>query len=383
MIDFEIYNPVHIHFGKDVLKKLPETILEYTKKVLLIYGKGSVVKNGYYQIVIDILNQAGIELVEYSGIRPNPVVSDVEAAVQKGIEEDVGLVLALGGGSVIDSAKIIALCIPDNLDPWSVVKGKVPATNALPIITVLTLAATGTEMNHFAVVQNEKTQEKLGFRNANMFPAHSFINPEFSYSVPLNYTAYGVVDLIAHSFENYFGVGESPLSERFVAAVVRESMEFGPLVLKEPKNYFYRANIQLQSTYALNGTTMVGKSGGDWGVHAVGHTLSILFDTPHGASLSIAYPAWLKIMKDKIPEKISQLGKLIFDTEDIDEFIEKLENFFNSLGAPVILQEAGIQIESREHIIALMKKNKITGYKYHIEDYELITDYMYGKQNQS
>jgi alcohol dehydrogenase YqhD (iron-dependent ADH family) len=382
MIDFDIYNPVHIHFGKDVLKKLPETILEHTKKVMLIYGKGSVVKNGYYQIVIDILSQAGIEVVEYSGIRPNPVVSDVEAAIEKGIKEDVGLVLALGGGSVIDSAKIIALCIPDNLDPWSVVKGKVPATNTLPIITVLTLAATGTEMNHFAVVQNEKTQEKLGFRNANMFPAHSFINPEFSYSVPLNYTAYGVVDLIAHSFENYFGVGESPLSERFVAAVVKESMEFGPRVLKEPKNYFYRANIQLQSTFALNGTTMVGKSGGDWGVHAVGHTLSILFDTPHGASLSIAYPAWLKIMKEKIPEKISKLGKLIFDTEDIDEFIEKLESFFNSLGAPVTLQEAGVQIESREHIIALMKKNKITGYKYHIEDYELITDYMYGKQNQ-
>jgi len=378
MENFTIFNPTQIHFGKNAIDELPDKIKEYTDHILLMYGKGSVIRNGYHRIITDKLKGAGIKITEFSGIKPNPLVSDVEKAISAGINNNVGLVLALGGGSVIDSAKITALCIPEKLNAWDVVIAKVNPKQALPIFTVLTLAATGTEMNQFAVVQNEETKEKLGFRSHLMYPVHSFINPEFTYSVPADYTAYGIVDLIAHCFENYFGIGESSLSENFVASVVKESMYYAPLLLKDLNNYNYRANILLQSTFALNGTTMVGKSSGDWGVHAIGHTLSVLFDTPHGASLSVAYPAWLKLMKDKIPDKISNLSRLIYGSEEVDLFIEKIELFFKTIGSPVNLIEAGIELSEKEKIIDLMKKNKISGYKYQFSEYEKITDLMYG-----
>ncbi len=378
MENFTIYNPTSIHFGKNVLNELAQTIKQYGNKVLLVYGKGSVVKNGYYKLVTDKLTEAGIEYVEYSGIKPNPVVSDVKKAIQKGIDEKVGLVLALGGGSVIDSAKFMALCIPENLEPWEVVTGKLTPKKALPIITILTLAATGTEMNQFAVVQNEETKEKLGYRNTLIFPKHSFIDPQLTYSVSKEYTAYGITDIIAHAFENYFGNGASPLADRFVASIVKESMYFAPLVLNDLKNYEYRANILLQSSYALNGTTVIGKTSGDWGVHAIGHTLSILFDMAHGASLSIAYPAWFKLMKNEIPDKIKRLSELLFDTDDIDVFIKKMEDFFKSIKSPVTLIEAGIEYDKKEDIINLMKKNKVSGYFHLFDDYESLVELMYG-----
>ncbi len=378
MENFTIYNPTSIHFGKNVLNELAQTIKQCGNKVLLVYGKGSVVKNGYYKLVTDKLTEAGIEYVEYSGIKPNPVVSDVKKAIQKGIEEKVELVLAIGGGSVIDSAKFMALCIPENLEPWEVVTGKLTPKKALPIITILTLAATGTEMNQFAVVQNEETKEKLGYRNTLIFPKHSFIDPQLTYSVSKEYTAYGITDIIAHAFENYFGNGASPLADRFVASIVKESMYFAPLVLNDLKNYEYRANILLQSSYALNGTTVIGKTSGDWGVHAIGHTLSILFDMAHGASLSIAYPAWFKLMKNEIPDKIKRLSELLFDTDDIDVFIKKMEDFFKSIKSPVTLIEAGIEYDKKEDIINLMKKNKVSGYFHLFDNYETLVELMYG-----
>jgi len=378
MENFTIYNPTQLHFGKDVIKDLPETIKKYAKKILLVYGKGSVVKNGYYKIITDKLKDAGIEIIEYSGIKPNPVETNVEELIKLGIKEEVELILALGGGSVIDSSKVAALCIPENLNAWNVVSQKIISQKALPIITILTLAATGTEMNQFAVLQNHSTNEKLGFRNILMFPKHSFINPEFTYTVPKDYTAYGIVDIIAHAFENYFGFGDSSLADRFVASIVKESMYYAPLVLNEPDNYEYRANILLQSTFALNGTTIIGKSGGDWGVHSVGHILSLLYDTPHGASLSIAYPAWFKLMKNKIPNKIRKLAKLIFDTEDIDSFISELEKFFKSIQSPVTLQEAGIKYDKKNEIINILRKNNASGFFHTFNDYEILTELMFG-----
>ncbi|MCD4793845.1 MAG: iron-containing alcohol dehydrogenase [Bacteroidales bacterium] len=378
MENFIAYNPTAIHFGKDVINEISKIIKLYGNKVFLIYGKGSVVKHGYYNLIVEKLIKAGIEITEYSGIKPNPVETDVREAVEVGINNNVEIVLALGGGSVIDSAKAIAVCIPENLDVWDVVKSKVVPQKALPIFTILTLAATGTEMNPYAVIQNHKTNEKIGFGYDLMYPKHSFLDPKFTYTVPKNYTAFGIVDIIAHAFENYFGYGESPLAERFVASIVKESMHYAPLVLKEPKNYDYRANIMLQSTYALNGTTVIGKAGGDWGVHNIGHILSLLYDTPHGASLSVAYPAWLKLMSNKIPEKIKKLSELIFNTDDINTFINNLEFFFRSINAPINLIEAGIGYDKKDEIINLMKKNKVSGYHYSFDDYEKLVGLMYG-----
>lgn len=380
MENFTLYNPVSLHFGKDVLKDLAKNIKRYGTKVFLIYGKSSVVEFGYYKIVTDILDEAGLDYVEYSGIKSNPVDTDVEKAVEKGIKNNVELVLAIGGGSVIDSAKAIAVCIPEKLKIWDVVKSKSIPKKALPIFTILTLSATGTEMNPYAVIQNHKTNEKLGFGNELMYPKHSFLNPQFTFSVPKNYTSYGIVDIIAHAFENYFGYGNSSLADNFVAAIVKQTMHYAPLVLKEPYNYDYRANIMLQSTFALNGTTSVGKSGGDWGVHDIGHNLSLLFDIPHGASLSIAYPAWLKIMQDKIPGKIKNLSNLIFGIKDTSFFIKKLESFFRSVNSPVFLQESGIKYEEKNRIVNILLKNKAFGYNYTFNNYEKLTELMYGKE---
>lgn len=376
MENFTLYNPTALHFGKDVINNLSEKIKLYGNKVLLVYGKRSVIKHGYYDIVTSKLKKAGIKHVDYSGIKPNPRVEDVQEAIKLGIENKVDLVLALGGGSAIDSAKVIALCIPEDLNPWDVVIGKTLPTKALPIITILTLAATGTEMNHFSVIQNKKTKEKLGFRNELMHPKHSFLDPQFTYSVPENYTAYGIVDIIAHSFENYFGIGNSPLADRFAASIIKEVMEFAPIVLKEPNNYEARANMMLQATYALNGTTASGKTGGDWGAHAIGHILSLQYDTPHGASLSIAYPAWFKLMKNVIPEKIKNISNLVFGTEDIDIFIKKLETFFTSINSPISLAEANISYNKKDEIINLMIKNKVSGYNYEFNDYTKLVSLM-------
>jgi len=377
MENFTLYNPTALHFGKDVVNDLANKIKLYGNKVLLVYGKGSVIKHGYYDIVTNKLKKAGIEYVDFAGIKPNPLIEDVEDAIKQGRKNKVDLVLALGGGSAIDSAKVIALCIPEGLNPWDVVKAKKLPTKALPIITILTLAATGTEMNQFSVIQNKKTNEKVGFRNDFMYPKHSFLDPQFTYTVPASYTAYGIVDIIAHALENYFGNGKSPLADRFAASIIKEAMEFAPLVLKEPNNYEARANMMLQATYALNGTTASGKAGGDWGVHAIGHILSLQYDTPHGASLSIAYPAWLKIMKNKIPKKIKTISKLIFNIDDIDIFIEKLETFFTSINSPIKLSEANISYDKKNEIINLMIKNKVSGYNYEFSEYDEIVELMY------
>ena len=379
MENFIAYNPTMLHFGKDVTNKLGKTVSVYGKKALLIYGKASVVKNGYYDKILKQLKDSGLEVIEYSGIKSNPVVTDAEEAVKLGIENNIDVIVALGGGSVIDTSKLVSVAIPENLKIWDIVIGKAKPSRSIPVIAILTLAATGTEMNHYAVIQNQETKEKLGSGTPLMYPKHSFLDPQFTYSVPANYTAFGITDIIAHAFESFFGFGDSPLSDRFTASIVIETMKYGTLVLQEPENYDYRANIMWQSTCALNGMTAWGKTGGDWGVHDIGHTLSMLFDTPHGASLSIAYPAWLKLMKDKIPERIQKLGGLIFGVNDIDLFITKLETFFVSIGSPIRLEEANISRDDRIIILDLMNQNEVSGYNYGLQslDYENLLEFIY------
>ena len=192
--------------------------------------------------------------------------------------------VAVGGGSVIDSAKIIALCLKEECDIWEVMTGRYSPLSALPLIAVLTLAATGTEMNGTAVLQNHKTREKIGYKNELIYPVHSFLDPTYTLTVPASQTAYGIVDLVAHCLEAWFGEGEASLSDRFVLAIIREAMEYGPLLMKDPGNFELRAKIMWAATTALNNTTMHGKKSGDWGVHRMGHVLSFLYDTPHAAS---------------------------------------------------------------------------------------------------
>jgi alcohol dehydrogenase YqhD (iron-dependent ADH family) len=380
MENFIAYNPTKVHFGRNVLKNLGETAREYGKKVLLIYGKGSVLKNGSYDQVIGQLKKAGIQIIEYNGIKPNPLVDDVNAAASYGISEKIDFIIGLGGGSVIDSAKIVSICISEKCKGWDVMKNRVSIKNSVPLLAVLTLAATGTEMNNVSVLQNSKTKEKIGYSHPFMYPRHSFLDPTFTMTVPANYTAYGIVDLIAHSLESFFGHGDASLSDRFVESIIKEAFEFGPKLMKDLTNYDLRAKIMWAATNALNGLTSYGRLTGDWGVHAIGHVLSFLYDTPHGATLSIAYPAWLKCMKNKIPQRISKLGEHLYNDSSVDSVIEKLETFFRSIGSPIRLKETGIDSVNRTEILDLMNTQRAAGRNYILnnKDRQEILDHMLG-----
>jgi alcohol dehydrogenase YqhD (iron-dependent ADH family) len=380
MENFTLYNPTKLHFGKDITNDLGKVIAGYGNRVLLVYGKNSIKDNGIYDQVRAQLNSIQAVVFEYGGIKSNPVVEDVDAASRLGRNSNVDVVLAVGGGSVIDSAKIMSITIPVSHSAWDFYTGLKKPAKAVPVIAVLTLAATGTEMNPFAVLQNHKSKQKLGWGNPLCFPHHSFLDPSFTVSVPKNYTAYGIADLIAHCLEAYFGKGDASLSDKLVCAIIREAMENGPALLNDLKNYELREKIMYASTLALNGITMAGRAGGDWGVHDAGHVLSLLFDIPHGASLTIAYPAWMKLMKDRIPERIAQLGEDLFGVDTARKTIEKFEELFMQIGCPVRLEEAGISKVKRQQILDTMNYNRVSGqhHKLSSEDVAMLLDHMIG-----
>jgi len=379
MINFKIDNPTVLHFGKDVINDLGKVISKYGGKVLFIYGKGSIKSNGIYDSVMKQLQSVQSDVTEYCGIKPNPIVEDANEAVELGKEKNVDVIVAVGGGSVIDTAKIVSITIPLDTSAWRVMIKMAKPDKAIPLICVLTLAATGTEMNPYAVLQSNDAKKKLGIGYKQMYPKHSFLDPQNTFSVPKNYTAYGIVDLIAHAMENYFGEGEATLSDRFVYAVIKEAIEYGPSLLNNLQDYSLREKIMYASTNALNGLTMYGRELGDWGVHDIGHVISVLFDTPHGATLSIVYPAWLKHHKNKIPDRISELGKAVFGVNSPDETIKTFEEFFKSLESPIRLSEAGIDEPKKDEILSTMIRNKVNGMHHKLgnEEIERIVDFMY------
>jgi len=368
MENFIAFNPTKLHFGRDVVNDLGTFALKLGKRALLVYGGGSVLRNGSYDDVRKQLDSQGIEITEFKGIKPNPRVEEVALAAESGREQGVDMVVAVGGGSVIDSAKIIAICIAEQCEPWDVMTRKHLPRSTLPLIAVLTLAATGTEMNAVAVLQNQKTGLKIGLRNDLMYPDHSFLDPAYTLSVPENHTAYGIVDLVAHCLEAWFGAGEASLSDRFVVSIIKEAMEYGPALMKDRQNYELRARIMWAATCALNNMTLYGRTSGDWGVHAFGHTLSFLFDTAHGASLSIMYPAWMKVMKEIAGDRILELGKALFDATGVEETIEDLAAFFTALGSPALCREVGIEDQNKAEILELMNKNEDQGLNYKFSD---------------
>jgi alcohol dehydrogenase YqhD (iron-dependent ADH family) len=376
MENFISHNPTSLHFGKGVIETIGRTVKPLGSKVLLVYGKGSVKRSGLYDRIITQLNQAGATIFEYDGIQPNPLVEDVDKAAAIGRENNVDYILAVGGGSVIDSAKIISITIPVTHSAWKFYEYKAKPVKAVPLIAVLTLAATGTEMNPFAVLQNPETGRKDGYGSPLCFPVHSFLDPEVTYTVPADYTAYGIADLMAHCFENFFSVSECSLSDRFIAAIIADAMEWGPKLMDNLNGYEERAAIMYDATMALNTMTGNGKGGGDWGVHGMGHILSLLHGVPHGASLTIIFPAWMKHLNVKAEKQISRLGSLLFGNGDVDATILRFEEFFARIGSPVRLSQVGIGEEKFEEIIQLMIRNKVEGRSYKLaeDDYRKIME---------
>lgn len=379
MVNFEIYNPVKAYFGQGMIKSLSNEIANYGKRILLVYGKGSIKSNGIYDAVMAEINKAGGEVYEYSGIKPNPLIGDVRAAAALGKSKDVDLIIAVGGGSVVDSAKAIAVAIPGQHDPWEYVKGIRKPESGVPLIAVLTLAATGTEMNCFAVVQDDETKEKIGFGYPPMYPKASFLDPSYTKSVSADYTSYGIVDLIAHALEAYFGKGDASLSDRFVFSIIREALEYGPKLMDNLDDYDLRARIMYAATMALNNLTAYGRVSGEWGVHSIGHILSVLYDVPHGASLSIAYPAWLKLIKERDEERIAHLGRNLFNTETADECIDAFETFFTLISSPIRLSQTSFGNYDKAEILKTMISNRVGGAHHRLDeaDYVRITDMMW------
>jgi alcohol dehydrogenase YqhD (iron-dependent ADH family) len=375
MENFQYYNPTKILFGKDVVDQLCNETILYGNKALIIIGQGSVKRSGLYARVLSLLNICGMRHVTYEGIKSNPVVQDAEEATKLAKAENVELIIAIGGGSVIDTAKAVAMGFYVDHPVWDFYLQKAAQpTQALPLINILTLAATGTEMNSATVLQDDTSGMKKGYSAPCLFPKVSFLDPSFTTSVPLNYTAYGVSDLISHALEQFFGKGESPLSDLYTASVIKLAIEYGEKIMQEPDNFEYRSQIMWLATNALNGTLKAGKNSGDWGVHGLEHTLSVLYDIPHGAGLSIVYPAWLKFHQTKINNKLVFLAKEVFGLVEKNEekaasiFIEELEKFFKKIKTPIRLQEVEISKSDTGKIVNNFNLNKVSGSVYPLDE---------------
>lgn len=373
MENFVIYNPTRVFFGKDVIKKLTSQIDRNINKVLLIYGEGSILKNGIYNDVVSRLKEAKIEFVEYSGVKSNPIIEDADEALELVRKNNLQAVVAVGGGSVIDTAKFIVAAALYPNKAWDLIEGSLVPQKAIPLFAVLTLAATGTEMNNFAVIQSKEKGVKESFVSPFIFPTASFLDPSYTFSVSKDYTAYGLVDLCAHSLEAYFGKGESELADKIVCSIIKEAIEIGVNLLQNPNDYDLRARMMYASTMALNGTTVHGKKFGDWAVHGIGHVLSFEYNVPHGASLSVAYPAWLKLQSNRIGEKISKLGLSIFGITDVNQTIQRFEALFTIWGSPIRISQLNIANYNENRVFELLKKSAVNGYCHEIHENDYLT----------
>jgi len=342
MLNFIFYNPTKIIFGKDTTLKIGKAIKE--KRCLLIYGRGSIIKTGIYDKVMESLKKAGKEVIEKGGVKPNPILSFVYETIELARKEKVECVLAVGGGSVIDTAKTVAAGYYYDGDVWDFFINKAKIQKALPIYVVLTLSATGSEMNKFAVITNEKTKHKCAIRSEWIFPKLSILDPVNTYTVPKNQVAYGCVDAILHLVEGYFtkDYPNTPIQDGFVETLVKVIIDSTFRIFDNPKDYDVRAQFMWSATLALNGLTTAGIGKFSFSNHTIAHALSALYDLPHGATLSIVFPAWLKYhLKDK-KERISRFGKAIFNETDPEKVILKIEELFTSLEVPIRLSQVNI-----------------------------------------
>lgn len=368
MQNFVYYNPTKIHFGKNVHEKLGKTIQKYGQNVLFVSGQNSIRENGIYEACMRTLAPFNIRVHEFSGIKPNPEINNIYEAIRFGKSKNVDIVLAIGGGSVIDSAKIIAAGITSDDDVWDYFVTSKKPLHSLPLIAVITIAATSSEINSFSVIQNNSTQQKIGIGHPLFFPKESFINPEFTYSVSPYQTACGLADIIAHSLEHWFGEGDSPLTDSIIKSTIHEIFEIAKPLLQNPTDYNLRARMLLASNIALCGITAMGKTSADWGAHGIGHMLSVLYNIPHGESLAISYPAWLESVPNKEDEKMIRFANEIMQTQNINNSITKLKGFFQSIGLKTKLDVNPLNKNNQNNLLYIINKHKINGLNYTLND---------------
>lgn len=350
MDNFTFFNPTKLIFGKDLVQQLKTEVPQYGKKVLLVYGGGSIKRNGLYDQVVSLLKEIDVELFELSGVEPNPRLSTVKKGVEICRTEGIEFLLAVGGGSVIDCTKAIAAGAKYDGDTWDLMTRKAVAKEALPFGTVLTLAATGSEMNSGSVITNWETNEKYGWGSPVTFPQFSILDPVNTYTVPRDQTVYGIVDMMTHVFEHYFHLTENTeLQDRMCEGLLLTVMEAAPKLLENLESYEHRATILYSGTMALNGMLSMGYRG-DWATHNIEHAVSAVYDIPHGGGLAILFPNWMKHNLKVKPERFKKLAVRVFgvnpegktDEEVGLEGIDKLRDFWNSIGAPSCLADYDI-----------------------------------------
>lgn len=351
---FTFQNPVQIIFGAGTLDRLGEAVRAHGTKALVVTGGGSVRRNGTFDRAVASLNAAGVSVVECSGVEPNPRLSTVVRGADIARKEGCDVVVALGGGSTMDAAKVMAAVVFFEGDPWEMfphgqANRRLPE-RALPIVTVPTLAATGSEMNAGAVITNETTTIKSFVTAGCLYPKVAVVDPELTASVPKDQTAYGVCDLITHVTESYFnGVDGTPLQDRIVEGIILTAMEWGPKAVADGNDIEARAQVQWASVVALNGWAQAGTFG-PYPVHMIEHTLSAHHDIAHGAGLAIVNPAWMRVAARTRPARFAQFAQRIFgitlkqpdDAEAASEGIDRFEAFLRSIGCPTRLSEVGI-----------------------------------------
>ena len=359
MNNFVYYVPTKICFGKGEISHLAE-MKESGKRVLLVYGGGSIRKNGIYDEAVRVLTDAGLTVLSMGGVEPNPKVGTVRKGIEFCRQEKIDMILAVGGGSVIDCAKAIAAGTLYGGDVWELIGDASIIKAALPVYVVLTMSATGSEMNKNAVISNPETNEKLAMYSDLLKPRLSVCDPTYTFSVPARQTAAGTADMIRHTFENYFSmIRDSALSARFGEAVLKVCFHYGPIALREPENYEARANLMWASTNAINGIAKSGMEVG-WTCHPIEHELSAWYDLTHGVGLAIITPRWMRYILNKDTAwKFAEYGRNVWGLSGDDDLavgaaaIEKTAEFFyDVMELPKTLTEVGITGEHFKEMAA-------------------------------
>lgn len=362
MKNFSFQNTTKIIFGTDAVSKISAELKGHGTKVMLTYGKNSIKESGLYDKVKAQL--AGYTVLEFSGIEPNPRVETLREGVKLGKEFQPDIILAVGGGSVIDGSKLIAASIHNENEPWDLVLDRSKINKCVPIATVLTISATGTEMNRNSVITNWTEKLKLGWDHDNVLPVVSFLDPQNTYTVSAIQTAYGIVDIFSHVLEQYMTTAvDVPLQNRWAEGVLLTLIENAPIVLNNLQDYNSRANIMLCSTYALNGFFQVGANS-DWATHDIEHELSAFYDIPHGLGLAILTSRWMRTVKDQKLAKLAHYGRRVFaltgdDATVADQAIQSTYDFFKSLGIKMELTDHGINDEHFAEITKRLVASKI------------------------
>lgn len=347
MHNFKFYNPVRYIFGKGTISEIGKEIARAgVKKILLLAGGGSIKENGVYEQVTSSLAEHNIEYGEFWGVRVNPSLRHAEHALDKIRANGYEAILAVGGGSVIDEAKSIAAGV-HSPSIWSNFESGKPITSAMPIFVVLTISATGSEMNSLAVLTNEEENKKWPIGGAALFPIATVVDPSVQASLPSNQTVNGGVDAISHILEFYFKGSNEEATLALNESLIKTIFKSLDILLVEPQNYDARASLAWAATLALNGISGIGLAGGEWAVHRIEHGISAIYqNVSHAEGLAVVFPAWIKYVHKLKPEIFERFARNIWNTKEVDDAVARMKAKLHSWGAPTSLRELGISEES-------------------------------------